>query len=144
MDKIQHAKGTCLCGSITVSANEVDNHFGACHCDMCRIWTGGPQMAIGCGENVKIEGEEHVRYFDSSAWAERAFCKKCGTHLFYRVKKTGDHRVLLGLFGDSISPKFNIQFFTDKKPNSYSFAQETEAENDPSCRDSEHLELERY
>lgn len=125
MDRINHAEGTCLCGNVTVSVNDIENSFGACHCDTCKTWTGGPQLAIGCGQNVEIKGEEHVALFDSSEWAQRAFCKTCGTHLFYKLKQTGDHRVLLGLVGKSISPNFDIQFFIDKKPECYSFAEET-------------------
>jgi len=124
MKKIE---GTCLCGGVTISAKETDAHFVACHCETCRTWTGGPQMAVGCGKDVEVKGEEHVTFFKSSAWAERAFCKRCGTHLFCRVKETSDHRVLLGLFGNSISPKFDMQFFIDKKPSNYTFSEETKA-----------------
>lgn len=124
---MKKAEGTCLCGGVTILAEEVDNHFGVCHCKTCQTWTGGPQMGIGCGKSVEIKGEENVAYFESSSWAERAFCKKCGTHLFYKVKKTGDYRVLVGLFGDAISPKFDIQFFIDKKPENYSFSEDTKS-----------------
>lgn len=125
MEKIEFAKGACLCGKITISVKDVDNKFGACHCDTCRIWTGGPQMAIGCGQNVEIEGKDYLSVYDSSAWAERGFCKECGTHLFYRLKASNEYRVLAGLFTDSISPKFDMQFFIDKKPEFYSFAEQT-------------------
>ncbi len=125
MDRIEYAKGTCLCGSVTITAKNIDNHFGACHCDMCKVWTGGPQMGIGCGQNIEIEGMEFITTFDSSAWAERTFCKKCGTHLYYRVKSTNDYRVLVGFFKDSISPKFEYQYFIDNKSDSFSFDNKT-------------------
>lgn len=82
-------------------------------------------MAFGCGENIEIEGKEYITTFDSSAWAERTFCKECGTHLYYRVKASNDHRVLLGLFKDSINPKFDFQYFIDKKSDNFSFCEQT-------------------
>jgi hypothetical protein len=124
MEQIKEAKGRCLCGNVTITVKDVENKFGACHCDMCQVWTGGPQFGIGCGTNVEIEGKEYVTTFNSSPWAERAFCKECGTHLYYRVKQSGDYRVLAGFLKD-ISPKFDIQFFIDKKPEYYTFADQT-------------------
>ncbi len=125
MDDVKEAQGTCLCGKITITVRDFDTSFGACHCDTCKVWTGGPQMAFGCGENIEIEGREHMTTFNSSAWAERTFCKECGTHLYYRVKASNDHRVLLGLFKDSVLPKFEYQYFIDKKSDNFSFSDET-------------------
>ncbi len=125
MEKVKEAKGKCLCGSVTITVHDFDNEMGACHCDMCKVWTGAPQMAFGCGENIKIEGEEFVERYESSPWAERAFCKKCGTHLFYRVKDKNSHRPMLGLFKDSFTPEFKYQYFIDKKSKSFSFADKT-------------------
>ncbi len=82
-------------------------------------------MAIECGADVVINGEDSVTVFDSSPWAERAFCAHCGTHLFYRLKQTGDCHVPLGFFGDQIAPAFSVQVFIDRKPESYAFANET-------------------
>ena len=121
---MESVKGSCLCGRVTLTVTGINEHFGACHCDMCKVWTGSPQMGIGC-KDVKIDGKAFVSTFDSSAWAERAFCKTCGTHLYYRVKDTNDHRVMVGFFKDAISPKFEYQYFIDKKPDNFSFADET-------------------
>ena len=38
--------GACLCGKCKFSF-ECDNlEVGACHCSMCRKWSGGPSMAM--------------------------------------------------------------------------------------------------
>ena len=126
MTNISNAKGTCLCGNVTLEANADFDHFGACHCSMCRKWGGGPYLEINCGSDVTLTGEEHVSIYDSSPWAERGFCKNCGTHLFYLIKENLTYNVPLGLFGDSINPEFNLQIFIDKKPKNYSFADKTE------------------
>ena len=119
-------RATCLCGAVTLTATKVAPEFTACHCGMCRRWGGGPLLTVECGDDVRIEGSESVAVFDSSKWAERGFCKSCGTHLFYRLKHSQQYEIPLGLFGDKISPSFRLQVFIDRKPPGYAFADDTE------------------
>jgi len=125
MSELKEMSGSCLCGSVSLSTPSMKNSMAACHCGMCRKWGGGPFMEVSCGKNVKIDGEEFVKIYDSSEWAERAFCKKCGTHLFYRLKETQEHQIPVGFFADNISPGFDLQVFIDRKPENYSFAEKT-------------------
>ena len=117
-------KGQCLCGAVKFTAKDISNNVGACHCGMCRRW-GGPLMAVSCGTEVKFEGEENITVYNSSDWAERGFCKKCGSHLFYRLKKINEHQMPAGLFENQESFNFNLQVFIDRKPSFYSFANKT-------------------
>ena len=67
-----------------------------------------------CGTDVIFEDESAIGVFESSEWAERGFCKSCGTALFYRLRgdlkmEAGDwrgaietHRVLWGFFPDNV------------------------------------------
>ncbi|MEQ9448085.1 MAG: GFA family protein, partial [Rhodospirillaceae bacterium] len=79
---------------------KTEGGFGACHCGTCRKWGGGPLLAVDCGEHVTIDGEENVSIYQSSDWAERGFCGKCGTHLFYRLTQQPFYVIPVGLFGD--------------------------------------------
>lgn len=115
--------GSCLCGSVSFTATST-NSVGACSCSMCRKWNGGPQMAVFCGENVTFEGEENISVFKSSEWADRGFCKNCGTHLFYRLQGT-QHMMLAGLFDDQEKFVFETQYFIDNKPDFYNFKEST-------------------
>lgn len=117
--------GRCLCGAVTVTAREMSQHVGACHCGMCRRWTGGPFLTADCGTAVSFTGEENISVYDSSDWAERGFCKQCGSHLFYRLKQNRQYFVPVGLFDESDGIVFDHQVFIDKKPDYYSFANET-------------------
>lgn len=73
----------CLCGAVELDVELSGSEVAACHCDMCRKWSGGPLLTIDSGELKRISGEESVVRYQSSEWAERGFCSKCGTHLFY-------------------------------------------------------------
>ena len=116
----------CLCNAVNISADTIQPHVGACHCKTCRTWGGGPFMELNCGANVEIAGDEHLKIYDSSEWAERGFCKNCGTHLFYRLKGTGEHMIPVGLFSDEAALEFGTEVFIDEKPSYYSFAEATE------------------
>jgi Glutathione-dependent formaldehyde-activating enzyme len=84
--------GKCLCGAITLHTPD-KTHIDACHCGMCRRWGGGPALGLACGADVTIEGSDKLKVYQSSEWAERAFCGECGTHMFYRLSA---HLFILG------------------------------------------------
>lgn len=117
--------GKCLCGAVKVSAKNVSQRLGACHCSMCRKWNGGPLLAVDCGTEVSFEGQENIVSYASSSWAERGFCKACGTHLFYKLKEKAKYIVSAGLFDDIKDFTFDHQVFIDEKPGYYAFANKT-------------------
>ncbi|MEZ5628415.1 MAG: GFA family protein [Rhodocyclaceae bacterium] len=120
-----HARGTCLCGAVTLSVAQPATSVGACHCRMCRKWGGGPLLAVECGTAVTIAGEDSVTVFDSSPWAQRGFCKHCGTHLFYRLKEAQQYHLPVGLFDEAPGFSFDQQIFVDEQPAYYRFANDT-------------------
>lgn len=126
MSETTERRGRCLCGAVRITVRAAESNVGACHCDMCRRWGGGPFMEVRCGADVAFEGADHVSVFASSPWAERGFCRTCGTHLFYRFKKTGDHHIPVGLLEGDAGLVFDHQVFIDEKPPYYSFANETQ------------------
>lgn len=127
------AKGRCLCGTVVFEAGAVSPMVGACHCGMCRRWGGGPFMGINCGSDVSFEGVENIRTFNSSDWAERGFCSKCGTHLFYRIKRNSMHVMPAGLSGNAIPFNFSHEVFIDEKPGFYDFGNKTEQMTGEEC-----------
>ncbi len=118
-------KGRCLCGEVKFTVKSINTNVDACHCGMCRRWGGGPLMAFSCGTEVVFEGEENITVYNSSDWAERGFCKKCGSHLFYRLKEINEHQLPVGLFDNQEGFNFDLQVFIDRKPAFYSFANRT-------------------
>lgn len=83
-------------------------------------------MEINCGSDVEFEGAEYIAVYHSSDWAERGFCRQCGSHLFYRLKEPLQHMMPVGLFEEDDSRVFRTQVFIDEKPAYYSFAEKTD------------------
>jgi hypothetical protein len=115
--------GQCLCGAVSFTSPDV-KEIGACHCGFCRRWSGGPMLAVHCGPDVEFKGTQNIGVYSSSQWAERAFCKNCGTHLYYKLLATGEYFVPAGAF-DSSDFELSSQIYIDKKPGYYSFANQT-------------------
>lgn len=125
MTDSRESSGHCLCGAVRFTAKRVSNAVGACHCGMCRRWASGPLFAVTT-ERVSFEGEDKIARYDSSEWAERGFCKLCGTNLFYFLKPTGQVIMSVGAFDDPAPFKLEGELFIDLKPEGYAFAGEHE------------------
>lgn len=124
MSETMEMHGHCLCGNVSLTT-QMKPQVGVCHCSMCRRWGGGPFFATDGIPNLQFEGQEHITAYDSSEWGERAFCKHCGTHLYYRVKQSNEYIVPVGFFDDASKFEFKQQIFIDRKPEFYHFGNET-------------------
>ena len=120
-------RGRCMCGAVAFEAAPKSLTFHACHCDMCRHWTGAAMLAVAVPpDGMTFDGAEHVRTIRSSDWAERAWCDRCGATLYYRVTADGplkgQYHVALGLFDDPEQFEFASEIYIDRKPDSSAFA----------------------
>lgn len=124
IDVTEHT-GRCLCGAVKLTAKIGHLSVGACHCSMCRKWGGGPLLAIDAVKEIDFDGKDEITVFQSSQWAERGFCRRCGTHLFYRVKQNNHYIIPVGVLDDQTPWTFDGQIFIDEKPAFYHFANAT-------------------
>lgn len=125
MTASDQATGSCLCGKVKLTVRNPGTGVAACHCSMCRKWGGGPLLVVECGNDVTFAGDDAITVYDSSPWAERGFCKHCGTHLFYRLKETRQYHVPAGVLDGAQERSFDLQVFVDEQPTYYRFANET-------------------
>jgi hypothetical protein len=117
--------GGCLCGAVRFTAEPKSHDFGVCHCSMCRRWTGGPFFAMET-DAVKVADGAPLGVYRSSEWAERCFCKQCGTVLFYRLVGKAFHAVSAEAFDERGDFRMVSQIFMDEKPAYYDFANKTQ------------------
>jgi len=118
--------GHCICNTVKIKVKAMSTNMGACHCRTCQRWGGGPLLTVDCASDVTFEGASEITTFQSSDWAERGFCRKCGSHLFYRLKPNNQYIMPAGLFEEIPQMTFGHQIFIEEKPDVYSFANETE------------------
>ncbi len=117
--------GKCLCGAVTFTADVAKRDIDACHCDMCRRWSAGPYIGLPHDGAVAFTGGESLGVYKSSEWAERGFCKACGSSLFYHLLGTDHYSFSVNALNDQRGFRLTSQIFIDEKPDFYDFANDT-------------------
>ena len=113
-----------MCGAVRYVA-EVGTTFGVCYCKMCQRWASGVYMGVSTEGFRVTEGEDSLTIFKSSVWAQRAFCGKCGSNIFYSVPEHDNLSVAFGSLDDTSGMAPHVQYFIDKKPKGFSLEQQT-------------------
>ncbi|WP_425099563.1 GFA family protein [Tropicibacter sp. S64] len=117
--------GGCLCGAVRFVATDVPDKAGICHCEMCRRWTGSALIGVTVPTGSITWSGEVLRVMQTSAWAERAFCGKCGSGLYFSVTLEnewyGNTEVPVGIFDDPNGFEITNEIYIDHKPDSYAF-----------------------
>lgn len=117
--------GRCLCGAVTFTADVAKRDVDVCHCSMCRRWTAGPFIGLMHQGAVAFEGADNIGVYKSSEWGERAFCKVCGTSLFWRLTGADTYSFSAGVLDDQTGIQLTMQIFIEEKPDYYDFANDT-------------------
>ena len=129
--------GGCLCGSVRYELTETPEAYAACHCGMCRKFSGGIELGIQVmPDGVKFIPTQTLAIYESSDWAERGFCTSCGSSIFWRLTAEGEMQgmfsIAAGSLDDMSGMEFGAEVYIDHKPASHEFAGErdrmTEAE----------------
>ena len=108
--------GMCLCGAVKFRAHVPDSAIQLCHCQQCQRWTGGGPLSVVRVKDVEISGQDMIQSYHASAHGERAFCKVCGTNLYWKMQ---DHSVAflpVGLFDDQDDMAVREEIFVDRRP----------------------------
>ena len=94
---------------------------------MCQRWSGGIHLGfVAASAAVRFEGADNITCYPSSDWAERAFCRTCGTHLFYRFTGEGpgsvDYSFGVGGRDDRTGLALEKEIYVDCKPDAYTLS----------------------
>lgn len=108
-------EGHCLCGAVSVRVTGHGGFTGACHCRMCQRWSGALFVSFNApADAVTVTGE--VTRYQSAAFAERAFCPRCGSHLWMRNTEADDssYDLMPGLFDAARDIPLQSEIYTDR------------------------------
>ncbi|MEM7213871.1 MAG: GFA family protein [Pseudomonadota bacterium] len=109
--------GECLCGAITLKAEISGTGIGACHCTQCQRWTGGGPLLSVRIDGLEMQGEDHINEFRLSDWGVRAFCRDCGSTLYWRMADGPIRHIAVGLLHDQSGLRLNEEIFVDYRPD---------------------------
>jgi hypothetical protein len=83
--------GGCQCGAVRYALYAMPDNVGICHCRMCQKAAGGPFLAFAAVDARDFAWTRGAAtLFRSSSAAERGFCARCGTPLWFRYLKRPD------------------------------------------------------
>ena len=117
--------GGCLCGAVSFAgALRKGRVLDACHCSMCRRWSGSPFLGVELS-SFKVNDGSVVNRYRSSDWAERWSCKRCGSALVYKFLPGDWFTVGYGFLDDQTGYEFTTEIYIDEKPDAYAFANDT-------------------
>ncbi len=114
-------QGQCLCGAVRFRTEAEPQGASACHCGQCRRMSGHVWASAYVPKDaLTVEGE--VRWFDSSAKAQRGFCPDCGSFLFWQAHDEDTISFALGALDAPTGLRLTKHIFTADKGDYYDIA----------------------
>ncbi len=91
------AVGGCLCGAVRYEVRGPLRAVVNCHCGQCRKFHGHyAAYSNAATDNISITGYRNLKWYRSSNFARRGFCKECGSSLFWERMKSGTISIAAG------------------------------------------------
>ena len=117
------AHGSCLCGALQFDADLPSLWIAHCHCSLCRRAHGAAFVTwVGfAAERCRIEDTEGaLHWYASSPGAERGFCGRCGSTLFFRSSRwPGELHIVRANFRDELDRQPQAHVYYDTHVNWY-------------------------
>ena len=77
--------GSCLCKGVSYTLTGPLRPSVACHCNQCRKTSGHHVSATQVDpDQIAFTADKTLAWYQSSPKAERGFCNRCGSSLFWR------------------------------------------------------------
>ena len=89
-------RGSCLCRKIKYEIHCELVDVVNCHCSMCRKLHASAfrtRASIQTSGWITLQGEESIKFYESSPGEHKAFCSECGSSLY---TKFDNHPEVLG------------------------------------------------
>ena len=108
-------EGQCLCGTIRFRATLPGESVQLCHCKQCQRWTGGGALAVIRATDIDMSGTEAIQSYQASGHGERAFCRTCGSTLYWKLQGRDVAFLPAGLFEDQAGFAVGEEIFVDQR-----------------------------
>lgn len=109
MSEIQKYRGSCLCGTVTFEAANVEHKAGNCHCTMCRKFHGAAFATLASLRKADLQwmtGADSVAQYKATNGTVRQFCQNCGSSLTF---ETPSHPELVELAISTLDDEIDFE-----------------------------------
>ncbi|MFB2553648.1 GFA family protein [Ensifer soli] len=115
--------GRCGCGAVSFTLSGALPAVGYCHCSQCRRQTGLYYASVTVDKGALVwDGLEQASIYRSSETAERGFCRRCGSALFWREDGAGEVSIMAGLLDMPSGLQGGYHIHCDDKGDFYPIA----------------------
>jgi len=111
--------GSCFCGAIRFTVDGPLLGVISCHCLDCQKLNGNFNALVVADKSAfTLEGEDSMRWYDTSEASRRSFCTVCGTRLF---KDKGTDKIIIsaGAFDPPVDLPNAKNIWTERKASWY-------------------------
>lgn len=116
-------KASCLCGAIKLDVMGCLADVEACHCRLCRKWSGHIGVTVEVArDSVITHGKAHLQWYHSSEKVRRGFCRHCGTSIFFDPLDQQKHHwiaIAMGIFDTPTHTQLTHHIFVAEKGDYY-------------------------
>ena len=116
-------QGSCLCGAVRFGVAGDLPGPDACHCVACRKSSGHFFASTDVAKaDLSVQGEENLRWYQSSEKVRRGFCGICGSSLFWDPIFRDWIGVAMGAFDGATGAHLGKHIFVAEKGDYYTIA----------------------
>lgn len=113
-------QGSCLCGAVRFNVTGPLPVPDACHCSQCRKQSGHFFASTDVARSaLTLEGEDSLRWYQSSEKVRRGFCGTCGSSLFWDPIFRDWIGVAMGAFDGPTETRLGRHIFVSQKGDYY-------------------------
>ncbi|MEO1265854.1 MAG: GFA family protein [Pseudomonadota bacterium] len=117
--------GGCGCGGVRFRVHGKLRPPIACHCGQCQRASGHFVVATqALATDATITGADAITWYRSSDIADRGFCARCGSQLFYRPHDRKRLSIMMGVLDRPHPPELRLaaHIFTGDRAMYYDIA----------------------
>jgi hypothetical protein len=134
------ASGKCLCGAVSFFMEFPSKWIAHCHCTQCQRAHGAAFVTWISASEAQVailDPETLLNWYASSPEAERGFCSRCGSSLFFRSSKwPGELHVARANFWEPVDREPEVHGYYDTHVSWFIVKDDLPKESDPEARDS--------
>jgi hypothetical protein len=106
------ATGGCLCGAVRYRLNAPLRGIVVCHCGQCLGWHGhAGAYTAAPREALELLAGDELAWYRSSDTAQRGFCRRCGSSLFWQADGRDSVSVTAGTLDDTAGLRLAAHIF---------------------------------
>ena len=110
----------CHCGAVRISLPAGAVGVLACHCDDCQRLHGNFNAFLAAERaDLRVTGDDAIQWYQSSAEAQRGFCRTCGARVAKSVGGGSRWLISAGLLTGPSGRRIIRNLWGDAKPDWY-------------------------